>query len=298
MIKRVRPSANKLEVIAQMDASSYLRSGEEGWQGAFDNLSQRFAEMGPSTIADTLRQNSGHAGRTAQALRKLPADAVKIGAASPNPARTEAALEKRMSTDRAASEKSTAASEKSTERQNSVEQPQAQDQRPIRTPIDSKMLFIAALQGDVQELTRLIADGADLNGRYTGRPNREQADKIIEATPLHFVVTMGMAIVAEALLRHGADVEARMERSLGPGKPPTEHYAEMTPLHLAAMEGHTNIVEMLLDCGADRNAIMYLNEKKGEDRRERTFSALEIAEEMATKGHMRESVISLLSAPI
>jgi hypothetical protein len=281
MIKRVRPSTNKLEVIDKMNASSYLKSGEEGWQGAFDNLTQRFTELDPSTVADVLRQNGGHAGRTAQALRKLPADNLKSAATS----------ETRTTTDGVGSEKST-------DRQSEVEQRQADNQELSRTPIDSKLLFIAALQGDVQGLCRLITDGADLNGRYTGRPHKERADKIIEATPLHFVVTMGMANVAEALLRHGADVEARMERSLGPGKPPTEHYADMTPLHLAAMEGHTNIVEMLLNSGADRNAIMYLNELKGEHHKERSFSSLEIAQEMAAKGHMRESVISLLSAPI
>jgi hypothetical protein len=288
MIKRVRPSTNKLEVVSQMDASSYLRSGEEGWQGMFENLSQRFAELDPSTIADTLRQNDGHAGRTAQALRKLPKEAAKTEPKAPTPAITKPDPEVKTTVDRPASDKSS-------NRQSAV---QEDSQRSLKTPIDSKLLFIAALQGDVQELTRLIVEGADLNGRYTGRPNREQKDKIIEATPLHFVVTMGMANIAEALLRHGADVEARMERSLGPGKPPAEHYAEMTPLHLAAMEGHTNIVEMLLDCGADRHAIMYLKEQQGDHPQERTFSALEIAEEMATKGHMRESVISLLSAPI
>jgi hypothetical protein len=304
MIKRVRPSTNKLEVIEKMDSSSYLRSGEESWQGAFDNLVQRFAELDPAVIAEHLRQNAGHAGCAAKALRKVtPAMVSQAKCEEIAPTRDaskDASQEMRPTKERFASVKSTGETKLSMAPpvQDVATDTQVETERPIRTPVDSKMLFVAALQGDVQDMTRLIADGADLNVRYTGRPHREQPDKIIEATPLHFVVTMGMATVAEALLRHGADVEAKMERSLGKGKPPAEHYAEMTPLHLAAMEGHTNIVEMLLDCGADRNALMYLTEQTGGSHKERTFTALEIAEEMATKGHMRESVIALLSAPI
>merc|ERR1712146_297134 len=158
---------------------------------------------------------------------------------------------------------------------------------------DSKLLFVAALQGDIQTLDWLIADGADLNARYTGRPNKEQADKIIDATPLHLVVTMGKADVAEVLLKHGADFEAKMRRALGSSKPPEEHYTEMTPLHLAAMEGHTNIVEMLLARGADKSARMHLTEHKGDAVQERAITPLEIAQEMASKGHSRDSVISL-----
>jgi ankyrin repeat protein len=160
---------------------------------------------------------------------------------------------------------------------------------------DSKLLFVAALQGDIQTLDWLIADGADLNARYTGRPNKEQADKIIDATPLHLVVTMGKADVAEVLLKHGADFEAKMRRALGSSKPPDEQYAEMTPLHLAAMEGHTNIVEMLLARGADKGALMQLAEYKEDGKHERSITPLDIAKEMALKGHARESVISLLS---
>jgi hypothetical protein len=261
---------------------SLLLAGEESWQGAFDNLSQRFAQLTAATIVEHLRQNGGHAGRTAQALRKLPADgpqaeqAEKVIPQQPAPAKADQRLESPI------------------EKTVTPKQQEQEANGQSRTPPDSKLLFVAALQGDVQLLARLISEGADLNDRYTGRPNREKSDKIIDATPLHLVVTMGLTSVAEVLLRHGAAIEAKMQRALGAGKPPAEHYAEMTPLHLAAMEGHTNIVEMLIDHGADRNAKMLLREGQ----QERAITPIEIAREMANKGHTRASVITMLSAPI
>lgn len=275
-----------------MAVAALLGPGEEAWKGAFDNLCQRFAQFEAAVVAKTLRENDGHAGRTAQALRKLPPPAEGSGSQSPAQAEatTSQAPAKMIAAAKEAQPRLSAAST-AAESLPPLASPDAVADSP--PPPDSKLIFVAALQSDVQQLNHLIAAGADLNGRYTGRPNKAQADKIIDATPLHLVVTMGKANVAEILLRHGADFEAKMRRALGSSKPPEEQYAEMTPLHLAAMEGHTNIVEMLLARGADKDARMQLLERKGDTVQERAITPLEIAREMASKGHSRDSVISL-----
>lgn len=294
-----------------MTCETLLRPSEKDWQGALDNLCNRFSHLDAATIADTLRKEGGHAGRTAKALRALPAPAPSAPAApAPAVAPAPAAVEKPVAakpapvavveTTAVVAEAVRTQANAIEEKENMTEEQVNQQPVPIveakeaPPPPDSKLLFVAALQGDVQHLSHLIEQRADLNVRYTGRPNREKADKIIDATPLHLVVTMGSASVAEVLLRHGADVEAKMRRALGSGKPPEEQYAEMTALHLAAMEGHTNIVEMLLAHGADKEAMMLLTEHKGNVDSDRAITPLEIAQEMASKGHSRDSVISIL----
>jgi hypothetical protein len=365
-----------------------LRPGEESWQPCLHNLLQRFSQLEAAVVVDNLRQQGGHAGRTAAALRKLPPSkaapilitkcAVKgkpnqMSQMTPEVATPISAVVTeelapiepiRASSKKAALSKSTSSaslqslphcepeakgaqqptlvlsgSQQSTPLLSGpaekvpTREPQlggyAKEARAVavstkkkppcdsmssdelsqggvqnastpevaKAPLipDSKLLFVAALKGDIQQLSCLINLGADLNGRYTGRPNKAHQDKIIDATPLHLVVTMGKADVVEALLRHGADFEAKMRRALGPGKPAEEQYAEMTPLHLAAMEGHTNIVEMLLAHGADRCARMQLTDRSGDSCKERIMTPIEIAREMVSKGHERARVISLLS---
>lgn len=46
-----------------------LRRGEEGWQIPFEKLNERFPEVGPSWVAQALRENDGHAGKAAAKLR-------------------------------------------------------------------------------------------------------------------------------------------------------------------------------------------------------------------------------------
>lgn len=302
-----------------MAVESLLRPGEEDWKGAFDNLLTRFSQFDAATVAETLRANGGHAGRTATQLRKTPVPdkvtasqtvapvAVKVQAC-PSPAKAPPSPKRPQKAAAAPAVPAPAKAEaypqaKPAEAEgfrmpkpaDVVVAPAQAKADPQVPPPDSKLLFVAALQGDLQGLTDLIEAGADLNGRYTGRPNREKADKIIDATPLHLVVTMGKTDVAEVLLKHGADFEAKMRRALGSGKPAEEQYAEMTALHLAAMEGHTNIVDMLLRQGASKKAKMQLIECKGDRTEERAITPLEIAQEMASKGYSRDAVISLLS---
>jgi len=170
----------------------------------------------------------------------------------------------------------------------------------LSSPPNAKMLFVAALQGDISELMRLISEGADLNVRYSGRPNRSRPDKLIDATPLHMVVTSGNAAVTQVLLKGKADVEARMKRAIGKGKSPQEIYGNVTALHLAAMEGHSSIVEMLLGCGANAKAELHFSEERdpGKSRSERFMTPFAVASEMASKGHNRDAVIAVLKASL
>jgi len=316
-----------------MAVEDMLKPGEEDWKGALVNLAKRFDQIDAAVVMDTLRKEDGHAGRTAQALRKLaPASAsakapslapAVVAAKAPSPAPTVAAKKAVAPVPAAVNAPTpTKAAAKAKEAPPSQTVAKASESPPSRLPpsqakatakevppsqpapassaasssrpVDSKLIFVAALQADIQQITDLVKSGADINARYTGRPNKT-ADKIIDATPLHLVVTMGKANVAQALLDHGADFEAKMRRALGSSKPPEEQYSEMTPLHLAAMEGHASIVDMLLTKGADKAARMVLVERKGDDRKERAITPLEIANDMASKGHSRDAVISLLT---
>jgi len=59
---------------------------------------------------------------------------------------------------------------------------------------------------------------------------------------LHFAARLGHLQVAEVLLNHGADVNAR------------EGESKLTPLHRAAIYGQSKLVALLLAHKADRNA--------------------------------------------
>ena len=61
------------------------------------------------------------------------------------------------------------------------------------------------------------------------------------STPLHFAAALGHKDVAELLLAHGADVNAKNKGG-------------STPLHFAAALGHKDVAELLLAHGADVNA--------------------------------------------
>jgi ankyrin repeat protein len=91
-------------------------------------------------------------------------------------------------------------------------------------------LVDAVRRGDVQEVARLLAAGAD--------PNVKDLDG---HTPLHIAAEQCRADLAELLLKHGADPNAKNVR----GK---------TPLHRAVWERCGAVVELLLRHGADPNA--------------------------------------------
>jgi len=108
----------------------------------------------------------------------------------------------------------------------------------------NKQLRLAAKAGDVVEIRRLLADGADINaaGKKKGR------------TPLHIAAKRGNLEAVEFLIRAGADVNSRAKNG-------------STPLISAAYRGYTDIVQTLLANGADK----YARSNKGN-------SAMDLAE--------------------
>jgi len=87
----------------------------------------------------------------------------------------------------------------------------------------------AVAVGDIEEVKRLITEGADVNVK-------NEANQ----TPLHIAASRGFKDVAELLIAKGAIVNVRGNSN--------------TPLHLAARNGRTALVELLLNKGADINA--------------------------------------------
>ncbi|XP_025078776.1 LOW QUALITY PROTEIN: ankyrin repeat domain-containing protein 39-like [Pomacea canaliculata] len=89
-------------------------------------------------------------------------------------------------------------------------------------------LWSAALSGEIDELERRLAHGADVNAR----------DKS-GYTALHYAARSGHRDVCCLLLNHGAEVNA------------TTTAGSATPLHRAAYMGHADIVQLLLSHGAN-----------------------------------------------
>jgi len=125
-------------------------------------------------------------------------------------------------------------------------------------------LFEAAGQGDAAVVGELLEQGAKVDARDTGgwaalhfaaqHESPETALVLIRHgaaidirengvgdTPLHHAAMRGKERVAEALLDHGADVNA--VNAFG-----------TTPLHEAAVGGHAKLVETLIARGADVDA--------------------------------------------
>lgn len=60
-----------------MAPPAYLRAGEEDWKDVFDRLCERFQNFGPERVSQVLRDNGGHAGQAASALRDLSGTAMR-----------------------------------------------------------------------------------------------------------------------------------------------------------------------------------------------------------------------------
>jgi CubicO group peptidase (beta-lactamase class C family) len=89
-------------------------------------------------------------------------------------------------------------------------------------------LHVAALQGDVDAIRRLIKAGADLNEKDA-----------YGSTPLAIAATFGKTEAAKALIDAGADLTVTSNDG-------------STPLHIAAFFGRTEIVTALLGKGANK----------------------------------------------
>jgi len=94
----------------------------------------------------------------------------------------------------------------------------------------TKSLFEAVKKGDIEQVKKLILEGADLNTK--DRRNR---------TTLHYAARHGYRDIGELLISKGANVNAA-----GPGY--------LTPLYYAAQYGHRDIAELLIIAGADLDA--------------------------------------------
>lgn len=91
-------------------------------------------------------------------------------------------------------------------------------------------IFAAVKSGNVQEVTRLLAAGADSNGRDHHRD-----------TPLKWAALSGLKEIAELLIERGADLNATDQ-------------AGFTPLHAAAYQSRREVAELLVRRGAEVNA--------------------------------------------
>ncbi len=89
-------------------------------------------------------------------------------------------------------------------------------------------LSLAAMDGDIETVRSLIAEGADVNA--------SQGDG---TTALHWAASRNDLAMTELLLGAGADVGTRTR--LG----------EMTPLFMAAKNGNADVIEALLGAGAE-----------------------------------------------
>lgn len=90
----------------------------------------------------------------------------------------------------------------------------------------------AAMHSDLDQLTKLIASGANVN---TPQPDG--------STALHWAAHHGDAAATKALLAAGANPSALTDTGI-------------TPLSLACEEGNAAVVKMLLDAGADASQVL------------------------------------------
>lgn len=131
---------------------------------------------------------------------------------------------------------------------------------------DSKSLFDAVVEDDLQQVKSLLTAGADVNAKHGGVPLIHAAGSVVMAkllieagadvnakeddtgnTALHYAPQRGMfytrgdSAVAMVLIEAGADVNAVGED-------------QITPLHVAAMACNGEVAEAMLRAGAEVNA--------------------------------------------
>lgn len=100
---------------------------------------------------------------------------------------------------------------------------------PVYPSKQDKALLTAAEEGDLNEVLKLLSEGANINAQAKNR-----------YTPLHLACKRGRVAVVKALLEKGAHVAA-----IGADR--------KTPLHLACASGGFEVVEALLAKGPDIN---------------------------------------------
>ncbi|HEX6121349.1 MAG TPA: ankyrin repeat domain-containing protein [Dongiaceae bacterium] len=127
-------------------------------------------------------------------------------------------------------------------------------------------LHDAAQAGDLAQIEKLLAEGADIN----------ESNGL--ATPLYFAISGKHAEEAQLLIERGADVNAQsiwgaplhaaaakgmtatVNLLLERGADPNGRWQGLTPLHIAARNDRIEVARALLDHGADINALSQLDE--------------------------------------
>jgi len=144
-------------------------------------------------------------------------------------------------------------------------------------------LWSAAAKGDVQTIVRLVAEGQDINAK-------KETESVEGETPLHFAAKAGQADAIKALIKLGAQINAKdndgrnslMAASANPERRDVvevlldlganmdaQDKAGMTALDYAAVSGSVDIVRLLLERKAG------LNVGKGSKRSSPIFHAVE-----------------------
>ena len=100
---------------------------------------------------------------------------------------------------------------------------------------DASPLLLAAMAGDRENVSMLLAKGADPNRRM-------RLIGMFPTSPLIEAADFGDPAIVKALLAGGADVHEKDSDS-------------MTPLHWAVVSHHTDVAKVLLEAGADVNAV-------------------------------------------
>ena len=121
------------------------------------------------------------------------------------------------------------------------------------SPDGYSALGYASWFGHVEIVHFLITQKAAINA---------PAQNATKVTPLHSAVAGKHVEVAELLLKHGADVNARQQDDL-------------TPLHGAVSNGHAQMVKLLVDHKADKNARAAGNKTAADLAKEKGFSEIE-----------------------
>ena len=119
----------------------------------------------------------------------------------------------------------------------------AQESAAASAPVDANnLLYAAAQDGHLDEVTKLIAAGADVNAR---------ADKY-GRTPLYAATRNGHLDVVTKLIAAGANVNvgAKTPRWKSPPYRFGAPLPALPPLHIAAVMGHLTVVTKLIAAGA------------------------------------------------
>jgi ankyrin repeat protein/mRNA-degrading endonuclease RelE of RelBE toxin-antitoxin system len=116
--------------------------------------------------------------------------------------------------------------------EHSAEEKQYTEQEQEKQKILGPQLLAACVAGKMQQVRRLLKDGADPNSMY--------AVNEMGSTPLHIATSHDSLEMVKLLVEHGADMEAR------------DHQGN-TPFFFACVPKENSIMEYMLDQGANIN---------------------------------------------